>query len=81
MKDDISILIQGPISEISLSAIEDYVKFTKNIIISTWNLDDNQLNNIKNRFGEICNLKIINEPQPNYIQMLNNNELFYYNNI
>lgn len=76
MRDDISILIQGPISEISLSAIEDYVKFTKNIIISTWNLDDNQLNNIKNRFGEICNLKIINEPQPNYIQMLNNNELF-----
>lgn len=86
MRDDLSILIQGPINEVSLGAIDDYVKFTKNIIISTWNLVDTDILNLNNRFNNICNLKIVTNTQPDYVSLLRdgkivgipNNTTFYW---
>lgn len=75
MRDDLSILIQGPINEISLGAIDDYVKFTKNIIISTWNLEESDILNLNNRFNNICNLKIVTHTQPDYLSLLREGEI------
>lgn len=76
MRDDLSILIQGPINEISLGAIDDYYKFTKNIIISTWNLNDDDISKIKQRFNYVDNLKVTSHTQPDYIKLINDNKLF-----
>ena len=76
MKDDLSILIQGPINEISLSAIDEYCKFANNIIISTWNLTPDVLETLQNRFNHIKNLKISSHTQPDYIKLINENKLF-----
>lgn len=76
MREDLSILIQGPINEVSLGAIEDYSKFSKNIIISTWNLDNTSIESIKKRFNYVDNLKVISHSQPDYIKMISENKLF-----
>lgn len=80
MRDDLSILIQGPINEVSLSAIEDYSKFSKNIIISTWNLDENGAREIIEKYKNYCNIKLVSEQQPDYKKMISDGKLFGISN-
>jgi len=75
MRDDLTILIQGPINEISLNVIPDYSKFAKNIIISTWNLTESEINSLYAKYGSVCNLKVISEIQPNYMDLINSNQI------
>jgi len=70
MRDDLSILIQGPINDLSLNCIPEYSKFASNIIISTWNIDEEKISEIQKNYNRYCNIKIISEVQPDYENMI-----------
>ena len=80
--DNITIIIAGPLNRTSLDTIDHYLKFTKNIIISTWEYDwfDNLkfgdfISRLKNKYKDICNLTITHTPEPNYKKMLKDGDL------
>lgn len=75
MREDLSILIQGPINDLSLNCIPDYSKFASTIIISTWDISDETQEEIINKYSVGCNVKIISEKKPDYISLINSGEL------
>ena len=58
MRDDLTILIQGPINEISLNVIPDYSKFASTIIISTWDITEEKISEIDQKYSEYCKILI-----------------------
>tara|TARA_R110000824_G_scaffold359891_4_gene547535 strand:+ start:2042 stop:2821 length:780 start_codon:yes stop_codon:yes gene_type:complete len=50
MSSDFTILIQGPLNEVSLSNVENYKKFG-NVVISHWEQDDEELKEIAKETG------------------------------
>jgi hypothetical protein len=61
-KEDLTILIQGPFNETSISNIDEYLKFGK-VVISTWD-DDNPPPVLKIPKGEESNVKLISRRLP-----------------
>ena len=80
-KQDISVLIQGPLNFTSIDAIKDYSKFADTIIISTWDKDDSKYIDILNKINLLkkddkINIEIYSYKTPDYKQMIINGELF-----
>lgn len=68
MRNNFTVLIQGPLNNISINNIKNYQKFAKKIVISHW---DEDTTNIKKDFPLVKklinkeNIKIISNPIPN----------------
>ena len=75
MRDDLTILIQGPINEISLNVIPDYSKFASTIIISTWDITEEKILEIDQKYSEYCKILIYSQPTPDYVNLINTGKL------
>ena len=71
MRDDLSILIQGPINDLSLNCIPEYSKFASKIIISTWDISIERGEELFKTYSKYCDIKIVSYPQPNHTELIN----------
>tara|TARA_R100001509_G_scaffold143611_1_gene99491 strand:+ start:906 stop:1721 length:816 start_codon:yes stop_codon:yes gene_type:complete len=65
-RENVTILIQGPLNKVSLDNIENYNKFGK-VVVSTWNKQTNEENELKVKilngdFGEVSELVMTTAP-------------------